>query len=69
MQAIAKYPAPWGKPKKEDKMILLHDRCICRGVCVGQCEFDALKLYRVDDKVPELTALDAIKRHTSERML
>jgi ferredoxin len=67
--AIGKLPAAWGKPKKEDKMFLLQDRCIGCGVCVAQCEFEALKLYRVDDNVPEKTPRDAVKRHVAERMI
>jgi Pyruvate/2-oxoacid:ferredoxin oxidoreductase delta subunit len=69
VDAIAKQPAPWGKPKKEDTMFLFEDRCVGCGVCVAQCEFDALALYRVDDKVPEKTPVDAIKRHVAERMI
>ncbi|MBI4596083.1 MAG: 4Fe-4S binding protein [Candidatus Tectomicrobia bacterium] len=69
VKAIGKSPAPWGKPKKEDKMFLLKDRCIGCGVCVAQCEFEALKLYRMDNKVPEQTPADAIKRNLAERMI
>ena len=69
VRAIGKLPAAWGKPKKEDKMFLFEDRCIGCGVCVAQCEFDALKLYRVDDKAPEKTPRDAVMRHVAERMI
>jgi Pyruvate/2-oxoacid:ferredoxin oxidoreductase delta subunit len=69
VRAIGKLPAPWGKPKKEDTMFLFEDRCIGCGVCTAQCQFDALKLYRVDNKVPEKTPVDAIKRHVAERMI
>ena len=69
VDAIAKMPAPWGQPKKEDTMFLFEDRCVGCGVCVAQCEFDALKLYRMDNKVPEQTMADAAMRHVKERMI
>ena len=50
-------------------MFLFEDRCIGCGVCVAQCEFGALKLYRISDKVPEKTPGDAVMRHAAERMI
>jgi len=69
VEAIARHPAPRGTSKKEDTMFVFDDRCIGCGVCVAQCEDDALKLYRVDEKVPELRPVDAVKRHAAERMI
>ena len=69
LDAIDREPAPYGKKKKEDTMFLHENQCIGCGVCVAQCKYDALKLYRVDNKVPEADRLDALKRNAAEKIL